>query len=106
MDLLLAAAYTNFTTAPDLVPQDLYGLRLTLGSWDLAKFSTNGVPGSTASATQELPGGDPGQPGDQQDAEPTEFGLSKARPSDPFSPVCTACPGLLGVRPEQEQLGP
>ena len=22
-----------------------------------------------------------------------------------FSPICTACPGLLGVRPEQEQLG-
>ena len=31
--------------------------RVTLGSWDLAKFSTNGVPGSTASAGQELPGG-------------------------------------------------
>jgi hypothetical protein len=57
--------------------------RVTLGSWRLAKCSTNGAPGSTASAaegfwrglsnrvsTQELPGGDLGQPGDRQELGP------------------------------------
>ena len=59
MDLLLVA-YTNFTTAPNLVPQELYGLqlrcsgaqRVTLGNWALEKSSINGAPGSTASAAE------------------------------------------------------
>ena len=85
MDLLLLAAYTNFTAASDLVPQNLYGLqlnaqRVTLGSWVGVNSSISGAPGSAASAaegswrsslnhasTRGLPGGDPGQPGDQQE---------------------------------------
>ena len=75
--------------------------RVTLGSWDLAKFSTNGVPCPTASATQELPGGDPGQPGDQQDSSPPNSDLGHLIHLALF----TLLPGLLGVPPEQEQLG-
>jgi hypothetical protein len=41
---------------------------VTLGSWAWASSSTNGGPGWVASA-RELPGGDPGQPGDKQELE-------------------------------------
>ena len=38
MDLLLVAAYTNFTPAPDLVPQELYGLQLRCSAGDAGQL--------------------------------------------------------------------
>ena len=38
MDLLLLAAYTNFTAASDLVPQNLYGLQLRCSAGDAGQL--------------------------------------------------------------------
>ena len=43
MDLLLVAAYTNFTTAPDLVPQDLYGLQFRCSAGDAGQLALGEV---------------------------------------------------------------
>ena len=95
MDLLLAAAYTNFTTAPDLVPQDLYGLQLRCSAGDAGQLGLGDLPLQHRLAKTPR-GDDPGQPGGQQDLEPTghftlQLGTARIDCGDPTSSVCWSC---------------
>ena len=86
MDLLLVAAYTTFTSASDVVPQELYALQLRCSAGDAGQLGLGeffhqwrtwlrawAAEGSchllsSRTFTQGLPGG-LGQPGDKKELE-------------------------------------